>query len=131
MLKTFTGNNPGRILLRRGCRRSAAKAPKGFEAREGRRRRWLPEPPRKPKGSEAREARPTAKRSVAGRACGATEADRRAAEVRGETKAEPQAKHAGSPRSGARPPGLAKPRNKTRRGPWRRPGEDAGLWSDS
>ncbi len=56
-------------------RRSVAKASKGFDAGEGRRRRWLPELPRKPKGSEVREARPTAKRSGAGRACRAAKQD--------------------------------------------------------
>ncbi len=44
-------------------RRSVAKVPKGFAARGGRRRRWLPEPPRKPEGSEARGARPRPERS--------------------------------------------------------------------
>ena len=90
IIQTIEADFPSRREDRR--RRSAAKAPKGFVAREGRRRRWLPEPPRKPEGSEAREARPTAKRSGAGRACGALR----------ETNAKPKAERAGSRRSGTR-----------------------------
>ncbi len=84
------GQHPSRREDRR--RLSVAKAPKGFVAREGRRHRWLPELPRKPKGSEACEARPTAKRSGAGRAC----------EALRETNAKPKAKRAGSRSGGTR-----------------------------
>ncbi len=60
-------------------RRSAAKAPKGFEAREGRHRRWLPELLRKPKGSEACEARQ-------GVALALSQGSRRLAKLRNKTK---------------------------------------------
>ncbi len=96
-----------------------SEGPKGFETCEWRRRRWLPELPRKPKGSEACEARPRPERSGGLPACGA----------RGETNAAPEAKRAGSPSCVARPPGLAKLRNKTRRGFWRWAKEAVGLWS--
>ncbi len=96
-----------------------SEGPKGFETCEGRRRRWLPELPRKPKGSEACEARPRPERSGGLPACGA----------RGETNAAPEAKRAGSPSCVARPIGLAKLRNKTRRGFWHWAKEAVGLWS--
>ncbi len=48
----------------------------GSEAREGRRQRWLPEPPRKPEGSEARGARPRPERSEGLPACEAAKQDK-------------------------------------------------------
>ena len=89
-------------------RRSVAKAPKGFVARGGRRRRWLPELPRKPKGSEARGARPTAKQSGAGRACGAAEQDQGQSEAEACRLAESEGRQKLSPRRSLPAPRAAK-----------------------
>ena len=89
-------------------RRSVAEAPKGFVARGGRRRRWLPEMPRKPKGSEAREARPTAKQSGAGRACGAARQDQGQSEAEACRLAEPEGRQKLSPRRSLPAPRAAK-----------------------
>ena len=84
----------------------------GSEAREGRRRRWLPEPPRKPEGSEVRGARPRPERSEGLPACGAG----------GETSrgfaGRPQ-EGDGSPPLRRQTAGLPEPRRETRRGLWR------------